>query len=464
MILVTGAAGHLGNVLVRELVARHEKVRALVLPGENLTPLEDLDVEVFEGNILDFPRMLEACQGIELVFHLASLVAITEDKIDLMHKVNVEGTRNVIDASRQSGVRRLVYTSSIHALERPKSDVTIDEKLRFDPHNPAGPYDRTKAEATLLVLQAAQQGLDAVVVCPTGVIGPSDFKRSELGEMMLSWMKRSFLSVQGKFDCGCADVALGHIWLQKKAKAGKPTCSRVNNCKSAQCAALYSRRLALIPRKLNSRLGSRLLSLLWLNSSTKSRAPNPNLRVIPLKPCAVIPRFPLAKHSANWVTNPAGFTIQSRKLWTGGKQMSTRLSLPCGRKRKNPERNKIFKSRFCRLFLLSPSDNNQITTRAEVKFLALHVPIETQIDKTSLCKRSLQFSMQNWEKSSGSHRAFPGASGLSGQRQDVKLNQTLWLEIIKAEKDPFLFPCTVSLWFHKAVFSAHDCVKIALLQ
>ena len=92
-------------------------------------------------------------------------------------------------ASRQSGVRRLVYTSSIHALERPKSDVTIDEKLRFDPHNPAGPYDRTKAEATLLVLQAAQQGLDAVVVCPTGVIGPYDYKRSELGEMMLSWMK-----------------------------------------------------------------------------------------------------------------------------------------------------------------------------------------------------------------------------------------------------------------------------------
>lgn len=223
MILVTGAAGHLGNVLVRELVARHEKVRALVLPGENLTPLEDLDVEVFEGNILDFPRMLEACQGIELVFHLASLVAITEDKIDLMHKVNVEGTRNVIDASRQSGVRRLVYTSSIHALERPKSDVTIDEKLRFDPHNPAGPYDRTKAEATLLVLQAAQQGLDAVVVCPTGVIGPYDFKRSELGEMMLSWMKKGpSLSVQGKFDfVDVRDVALGHILAAKKGKSGE---------------------------------------------------------------------------------------------------------------------------------------------------------------------------------------------------------------------------------------------------
>ncbi len=223
MILVTGAGGHLGNVLVRELVARNERVRAMVLPGENLTPLEDLDVEIFEGNILDFERMLEACRGVELVFHLASLVAITEDKIDLMRKVNVEGTRNVIEAARQSGVRRLVYTGSIHALERPAADITIDETLHFDPNNPAGPYDRTKAEATLLVLKAAEEGLDTVVVCPTGVIGPYDYKRSELGEMMLSWMKKGpSLSVQGKFDfVDVRDVALGHILAAEKGKRGE---------------------------------------------------------------------------------------------------------------------------------------------------------------------------------------------------------------------------------------------------
>ena len=115
MILVTGAGGHLGNVLVRELVARNEKVRAMVLPGEDLTSLEGLDVEIFEGNILDKARLFEACEGVDLVFHLASVVAITEDKVDLMRQVNVEGTRNVIEAVRQAGVRRLVYTSSIHA-------------------------------------------------------------------------------------------------------------------------------------------------------------------------------------------------------------------------------------------------------------------------------------------------------------------------------------------------------------
>ena len=223
MILVTGAGGHLGNVLVRELVARKEKVRAMILPGENLTSLEGLEVEIFEGNILDKARLLQACEGVDLVFHLASLVAITEDKIDLMRRVNVEGTQNVIDAARETGVRRLVYTSSIHALQRPEPDVTIDESLQFDPVNPAGPYDRTKAQATLLVLKAAEEGLDAVVVCPTGVIGPYDFKRSELGEMMLSWMKKGpSLSVQGKFDfVDVRDVALGHILAAEKGKRGE---------------------------------------------------------------------------------------------------------------------------------------------------------------------------------------------------------------------------------------------------
>ena len=149
MILVTGAAGHIGNVLVRELVERNENVSAMVLPGEDLTPLEGLDVEIFEGNILDRARLLEACSGVDLVFHLASLVAITSEQVDLMRRVNIDGTRNVIEAVREAGVRRLVYTSSIHALERPDPDITIDESLKFDPENPAVPYDRTKAASTL---------------------------------------------------------------------------------------------------------------------------------------------------------------------------------------------------------------------------------------------------------------------------------------------------------------------------
>ncbi|WP_298010156.1 MULTISPECIES: SDR family oxidoreductase [Anaerolinea] len=214
MNLVTGATGHLGNVLVRELVARGEPVRALVLPGEDLRSLEGLPVEIVKGNILDLPSLIDACQGVDTVFHLAALVSLLEEHEPILRKVNVEGTRNVIQAVLQAGVRRLIYTSSIHALTRPPHGVMIQEDLPFDPQNPAGAYDRTKAEASILVLEAVQkEGLDAVIVCPTGVIGPYDYRRSELGEMILNWMSsRLDWIVNGGFDfVDVRDVAKGHI-------------------------------------------------------------------------------------------------------------------------------------------------------------------------------------------------------------------------------------------------------------
>lgn len=223
MNLVTGAAGHLGNVLVRELLSKGEKIRALVLPGEDTRSLEGLDIDIVEGDILDQGSINRACGGMDIVFHLAALVSITEDKEHLLRLVNVEGTKNVIQAVQQAGVKRLVYTSSIHALTRPPEGVTIDESLHFDPDNPAGAYDRSKAEASLVVLDAVKQGLDAVIVCPTGVVGPYDFRRSEMGEMILTWMRRRpSISMDGHFDfVDVRDVAQGHILARDKGVCGE---------------------------------------------------------------------------------------------------------------------------------------------------------------------------------------------------------------------------------------------------
>lgn len=223
MILVTGAAGHLGNVLVRELLRRGEKVRALVLRGENLTSLEGLDLELVEGNILNPEDLQLAMQGIDIVFHLAAYVGLTPEKYALMEQVNVEGTRNVIEAALHCGVRRLVYTSSIHALERPPEGVLITESLNFDPVNPAGPYDRTKAMASVLAQKAACDQFEVVIVCPTGVIGPYDFNRSEMGEMILEWMEnRPSICMDGAFDfVDVRDVAQGHILASEKGRNGE---------------------------------------------------------------------------------------------------------------------------------------------------------------------------------------------------------------------------------------------------
>jgi dihydroflavonol-4-reductase len=223
MILVTGATGHIGNVLIRKLIEKGERVRALIWRGEDTTPIQGLEVEPVEGDVLD-PHSLElALKGVEKVFHLAGIISIMPGEDSLVRRVNVEGTRNLLAAARRCGVRRLVYTSSIHAIRRAPQGVLIDETLPFDPGNPYGAYDRSKAEASLEVQKAAADGLDAVIVCPTGVIGPFDFRRSELGSVIMdAALGYTSPYVDGAYDfVDVRDVADGLILAEEKGRAGE---------------------------------------------------------------------------------------------------------------------------------------------------------------------------------------------------------------------------------------------------
>lgn len=223
MILITGAAGHLGNVLTRRLLAEGKQVRALVLPGESCESLEGLDVECVDGNILDISSLERAMQGVDVVFHLAGIVSILPGQEDLMVRVNVEGARNVAQTALKMGVRRMIHTSSIHAFERVPDGILISEQIPFAPDNPAGPYDRTKAMGTLEVLKVVQQGLDAVVVCPTGVIGPFDYLNSEMGQTILSYThKHCHFLVKGAFDfVDVRDVAEGMLRACELGRTGE---------------------------------------------------------------------------------------------------------------------------------------------------------------------------------------------------------------------------------------------------
>jgi len=223
MILVTGATGHIGNVLVRKLIEQGEKVRALIWRGEDTTPLEKLDVETVEGDVLDPESLKPAFKGVEKVFHLAGIISIMPGQNPLVWRVNVEGTRNVLNAARQAGVRRLVYTSSIHAIHRAQHGKVIDESLPFDPNNPYGAYDRSKAEASLEVQKATADGLDAVILCPTGVIGPYDFRGSELGEVIRGAAEaRPMFYVEGAYDfVDVRDVADGLIAAAEHGRRGE---------------------------------------------------------------------------------------------------------------------------------------------------------------------------------------------------------------------------------------------------
>jgi dihydroflavonol-4-reductase len=223
MLLVTGPTGHIGNVLVRELVERGKKVRALVLPQDDLTPLMGLDVELVLGDVLHPHTLARAFTGVEEVYHLAGMISIMPKRDDLVHRVNVEGTKNVLAAAKEAGIRRMLYTSSIHALKRMPDGITIDESVPFDPEGVPGHYDQSKAEASLAVLEAARQGMDTVIVCPTGVTGPYDYKRSEIGQIILDCIEEKLqFYVDGAYDfVDVRDVAQGMILAQDKGRSGE---------------------------------------------------------------------------------------------------------------------------------------------------------------------------------------------------------------------------------------------------
>ncbi len=222
MWLVTGATGHIGNVLVRELLARGEKVRALIPPAESREPLHGLDVEVVEGDVLDLDSVFASLRGIKGIFHLAGVISIMPGPNALVQRVNVEGTKNILKAAREKNIGRLVYTSSIHALRRVETGV-IDESVPYDADNPYGEYDRSKAQATLEVLNAARSGLEAVVVCPTGVIGPYDFRGSMMGSVIhTAAVQKPTLYVDGAYDfVDVRDVAHGLIAAAEHGKRGE---------------------------------------------------------------------------------------------------------------------------------------------------------------------------------------------------------------------------------------------------
>ena len=224
MIVVTGATGHVGNVLVRQLLEQGKAVRAMVLPGEDCSVLKGLGVEIVEGNVLHPAELERAFEGAQLVFHLAGMISILPGRDDRVWQVNVQGTRNVIDAVKKMGVGRLVYTSSIHALERIPEGVVIDEQIPFDPETEISDYDRSKATASLAVLKAVrEEGLDAVIICPTGIVGPYDFRLSEMGRLIVDALRhRLTFSVEGAFDfVDVRDVARGHILAAEHGRKGE---------------------------------------------------------------------------------------------------------------------------------------------------------------------------------------------------------------------------------------------------
>ena len=220
MIAITGASGLVGGNLVRALLAQQRPVRALVHTDRRA--LTGLDVEIMRADLTDPASLQKAFTDVETVFHLASSISIRMDNWGEMERINVDGTRNVIDACLQCGARKLVYFSSIHAYQQEPFDQPLDETrpLLAGPDHP--PYERSKAAAELLVRQAGELDLETLVIIPTAILGPNDFRPSYLGEA-LQLLAGGHLPalVQGGYDwVDVRDVVEGTLLANRLGKNG----------------------------------------------------------------------------------------------------------------------------------------------------------------------------------------------------------------------------------------------------
>jgi dihydroflavonol-4-reductase len=223
MILVTGGTGHVGNVLVRRLLAEGERVRALILPGDTCDALGGLDVACSVGSVLDPDSLDSAMEGVDTVYHLAGIISIMPGAETLMRRVNVEGVRNVAAAALRQGVGRVVHVSSIHAFQRMPEGVIVDETTPLALEGEHVTYDQTKAQGTQAMLEAVQRGLNAVIACPTAIIGPYDFRGSLLGNALVNFAKRKLhLLIPGAYDfVDVRDIVDGLLLAREKGRSGE---------------------------------------------------------------------------------------------------------------------------------------------------------------------------------------------------------------------------------------------------
>lgn len=226
--LVTGASGHLGNTLCRMLLAQKKQVRILLMEQDR-TPLPFLhEVEVFYGDICD-RESLQAFfekpdEETELcVIHCAGIVSIASRFEKIVYTVNVSGCQNIVDLCEEKRVKKLVYVSSVHAApESPEGTITTETK-HFDPDLVRGLYAKTKAQATAYVLRAAERGLNATVVQPSGLVGPFDFGSGNMTQLLIDYYRgRLTAGVEGGYDfVDVRDVAAGILAACEKGERGE---------------------------------------------------------------------------------------------------------------------------------------------------------------------------------------------------------------------------------------------------
>jgi len=219
-VLLTGATGLLGNQLARALVAEGRALRTLVRTPEKARAVLPPGCEVIAGDVCDAGSVRRALEGCEVVYHAAGLPEQWLPDADRFRQVNIEGTRNLVEAALAAGVRRFVYASTIDVFAW-QPGVPFDES-RIDERPKPTAYERSKQEADRVVVAALERGLAAVFLHPSAIYGPGPAGSPGLNDLLRDLLRGAIpmLLPGGMPLVFGADCARGHILAEQRAAVG----------------------------------------------------------------------------------------------------------------------------------------------------------------------------------------------------------------------------------------------------
>ncbi len=224
--LVTGATGFVGCHVARQLAERGEKMRLLVRANSRRDNIEALDsrlVEVVCGDLTDADSLRDALQGCDTLYHVAADYRLWSKDPRELYRANVEGTRSLLQAAGDAGVRKIVYTSTVGALGIPQDGTPGTETTPVSESDMIGHYKRSKFLAEQEALRFASQGLPIVIVNPSTPVGENDIKPTPTGQIILDFLNRR---LPAYIDTGLnlvdvRDVAAGIILAGAKGQIGE---------------------------------------------------------------------------------------------------------------------------------------------------------------------------------------------------------------------------------------------------
>lgn len=226
MILVTGGTGLVGAHLLLELVKKNEKVRALkrhnsslYIPEKIFAHYQKTDllkrIEWVEGDVLEVPSLEEAMKGCKQVYHAAALVSFVPKEIKNMFNINVQGTANMVNVALAIGIEKLAYVSSIASLNRYEKNDLVSEENYWKPNSHNSNYAISKYLGEQEVWRGTQEGLSAVIINPSVILGPGDWNKGSSQMFQKVWEGLRFYTPGGTGYVDVVDVAKSLIKLME---------------------------------------------------------------------------------------------------------------------------------------------------------------------------------------------------------------------------------------------------------